>query len=340
MTHRIVLRSVSAWAATLLLLSISATAQAQLFRAYLAPGGNDANACTLAAPCRLLPAALAAVADGGEIWMLDSANYNTAPVNITKSVTILAVPGAVGSVLATGGDAIDIATAGVKVVLRNLVIVPQPGGGGVNGINMSAGASLTVDKCVIANLAAPGILVRTTAVVRITDTTIRNNLGHGLLLQDGVRATVTRATIGGNTGDGIHVYGPAFGFTTTVDVTDSTLDGNANGIAALSVNTNAVLKVSVRGSRLVRNTGAGATTLSSVGAAVTLSVSNNIVSNNAFGILAFSAGTRVWASGNTISDNGTGLYNSLALLESTGNNAVRNNGADTSGDPIVVVAPK
>jgi hypothetical protein len=31
-----------------------------------------------AAPCRLLPAALAAVASGGEVWMLDSANYNTA----------------------------------------------------------------------------------------------------------------------------------------------------------------------------------------------------------------------------------------------------------------------
>ena len=38
--------------------------------------------------------------------MLDSANYNTGPVNVTKSVTILAVPGALGSVVATGGDAI------------------------------------------------------------------------------------------------------------------------------------------------------------------------------------------------------------------------------------------
>jgi hypothetical protein len=61
---------------------------------------------------------MAPAADGGEIWMLDSANYNTGPVAITKSVTILAVPGALGSVLATGGNAIDIATAGVKVALR------------------------------------------------------------------------------------------------------------------------------------------------------------------------------------------------------------------------------
>jgi hypothetical protein len=33
--------------------------------------------------------------------MLDSANYNVGQVNITKSVTILAVPGVVGSVVAT-----------------------------------------------------------------------------------------------------------------------------------------------------------------------------------------------------------------------------------------------
>ena len=96
MTHRTVLRSAFALAATLLL---SVTAQAQIFRAYLSSEGLDTNACTLPAPCRLLPAALTAVANGGEIWMLDSANYNTGQVNIAKSVTILAVPGALGSVV-------------------------------------------------------------------------------------------------------------------------------------------------------------------------------------------------------------------------------------------------
>ena len=73
---------------------LAATAQAQSFRAYLASTGSDAHPCTLHFPCRLLPAALAVVANGGEIWMLDSANYNTGPVSITKSVTIQAVPGA------------------------------------------------------------------------------------------------------------------------------------------------------------------------------------------------------------------------------------------------------
>jgi oligopeptide/dipeptide ABC transporter ATP-binding protein len=100
----------------------------------------------------LLPAALAAVADGGQVWILDSANYNVAPVSITKSVTILAVPGAIGSLVATAGNAIDINTAGVKVVLRNLLIGPLPGGGGVDGIHMLAGSALTVENCVIGNM--------------------------------------------------------------------------------------------------------------------------------------------------------------------------------------------
>ena len=93
------IRKLAAFA--LVTLFLSPDAHALLFRAYVASDGNDANPCTLAAPCRLLPAALTAVASGGEIWMLESANYNTATVNINKSVSILAVPGAVGSIVAT-----------------------------------------------------------------------------------------------------------------------------------------------------------------------------------------------------------------------------------------------
>ena len=115
-------------------LLLSTAAQAQLFRAYVASTGSDANPCNLPAPCRLLPAALAAVADGGEIWMLDSANYNTATVTIGKSVSILAVPGAVGSVVAVGGPAISITAGSLTVAVRNLVIVPLLGGAGTDGV--------------------------------------------------------------------------------------------------------------------------------------------------------------------------------------------------------------
>ena len=337
MFYRAVLRSTFVF---IVMLFLSATAHAQLFRAYLAPSGNDANPCTLPQPCRLLPAALTAVADGGEIWMLDSGNYNTGPVNITKSVTILAVPGALGSVVAVGGNAINIATAGVKVALRNLVIVPLPGGGGQYGIYMTNGAGLTLENCLIANLPGHGIYVNTNAAssVRVTDTTIRDNAFAGLYLGNSSRGTVTRATISGNTQYGVYAHGNAPNTTTTADIADSTIDANGYGVFVDSYNSNAVLKVSVRDSRVVRNA-YGVHANSGSGAAVTLSVSNNIISNNAYGILALTSGSKVWASGNTVSDNGVGLYNGGGLFESTGNNAVRNNVSDTSG-PITVIATK
>jgi len=321
---RLVLLAVTS---TLLLLACASAHGA--FRAYLALDGNDANPCTLAQPCRLLPAALTAVADGGEIWMLDSANYNTGPVNINKSVTILAVPGAVGSVVAAGGNAINIFTAGVEVALRNLVIVPLPGAGATSGILMSAGAMLTVGGCLIANLPGSGIFVNNPAILRIADSTIRDNSGDGVRLQAGA-AVIARTTISGNSGDAVVVYGTAPGLT-TADVSTSTLNSSSTCVFAYSDGATAAVKVSVRDSQIARCSVAGLQARSDATGIVSLSASNNVISNSGFGMYALNAGARVWASGNTVSDNGTGLSNSSALFETAGNNAVRNNGNNKAG---------
>jgi hypothetical protein len=328
-------RNALAFAAALLL---PAAAQAQLFRAYLAPTGLDTNPCTLAAPCRLLPAALAAVASGGEIWMLDSANYNSGTVNITKSVTILAVPTALGSVVASGGSAISIATAGVKVALRNLVIVPVPGAGGIHGVFMSAGTSLTVENCVIANLPQVGILVDALAILRVADTTIRDNGSYGIALLNGARGTVTRSAVSGNASHGIYVTGTTSATLTTADIADTTVDGNAIGIYAWSQNASATVEVSVHDSRAVGNAVYGAAAQSAFGAAAKLSASNNMISNNGNGIAASSTGSKVWLSGNTVTDNtGYGLANLGGVFDTLGNNAVLNNaGGDTNGGTITM----
>ena len=319
----------------------STAAQAQLFRAYVASTGNDVNPCTLPQPCRLLPAALSAVASGGEIWMLDSANYNSGPVNIAKSVTILAVPGALGSVVAAGGNAMNINTAGVNVALRNLVVVPLPGGGGVNGIVMNNGAMLTVENCLFAALPATGIYVNTPAIVRVSDTTIRDNAFPGLFLGGGARATVTRAIISRNGEDGIWVHGNSSATTTSVDIADSTLDGNRSGVWALSSYADAQLKISVRDSRLVQNSQTGILGTSTAGGSVTVSASNNLISNNGAGIFAQTAGVRIWASGNEVSGNDPsfGFGQQLgSIFESAGNNSLRNNAIDAFGT-VTVPAP-
>jgi len=129
-------------ATALLALAASFDASAA-FRTYVASDGSDANNCSLLTPCRLLPAALAAVDVGGEIWMLDSANFNTGNVVINKSVSILAIPGQVGSVVASNADAITINAAGAKVVLRNLRVVNLLGATN-NGVTLGNGSLLTI----------------------------------------------------------------------------------------------------------------------------------------------------------------------------------------------------
>jgi hypothetical protein len=73
---------------------------------------------------------------------------------------------------------------------------------------------------------------------------------------------------------------------------------------------------------------------------VTFTASGNVISNNAlFALSGNGAGNRIWASGNTVSGNGTGFLNqSGSIFESAGDNAVRNNGANSSGT-ISLVAP-
>ena len=121
-----------------------------VFRAYLSSTGNDTGntTCAITAPCRLMPAALAAVDAGGEIWMLDSANFNTSTVNITKSVTVLAVPGALGSLVGLNGTAVSINGVNIEVALKNVNILSFNGSGDI-GVLISNAKSVTIENASI-----------------------------------------------------------------------------------------------------------------------------------------------------------------------------------------------
>src|SRR5947209_7731131 len=55
-------------------------------RTYVSGTGSDSNACIVTSPCKTFQAALALTIAGGEIYVLNSANYGA--VTINKSVTI------------------------------------------------------------------------------------------------------------------------------------------------------------------------------------------------------------------------------------------------------------
>ena len=214
-------------AAALAFAALSASAHAQLFRAYVSKDGNDANPCTLQQPCRLLPAALAAMADGGEIWMLDSANFNTTTVEIMKSVSILAVPGAVGSVVANNATAISIAAAGLKVSLRNIVVVPLPGTSGatVHGVSMTAASALTVEKSLFSGLPGNAVYATGAGRVHIVDTTMKDGSSYAVELANGISGQISGSRILGNAAGGILASVTEGTLQTSVHVSDTTLVG-------------------------------------------------------------------------------------------------------------------
>jgi hypothetical protein len=279
---------------------------AGLFRAYLASNGLDSNACTLAAPCRLLPRALDAVASGGEIWMLDSANYNTSQVVITKSVTILAVPGAVGSVVAASGRAI-VVVSGAKVVLRNLVIVPLPGAGGWDGIYAGPG-TVSLEDSVIAGHSENGIVLYGDSKLTVSRSIIRNNAKAGILLNDTSVAHITRSTIVANGYDGVTLYTIAASDAPRAWISDSVISGNTgNGIFAYANATSASAIATVFRSTLADNVN-GLSATGSAGSAI------------------------VTVGGSTITSNQIGLsQGGVGVVESLGDNLVRQNVLNKSG---------
>src|SRR5207248_2679625 len=115
---------------------------------------KDSNPCTAASPCKTFQAAIGLTAAGGEIFVLNSADYG--PVTINKAITITS-QGAVAGVRAASGNGVTISAGATDVVnLRGLDI--DGGGSGSTGIQFSAGGSLTIQNSIARNFTNSGII--------------------------------------------------------------------------------------------------------------------------------------------------------------------------------------
>jgi len=288
------------FAAAIVALAPLSTAEAVgLFRAYLsAASGNDANDCTLGRPCRLLPKALAAVADGGEVWMVDSGNFNTAQVNIDKSVTILAVPSAQGSLVATGGsDALFVNTAGVRVTLRHLVVVPF--GGAVDGVGFAQGAELNVFDCDISGMQGSGIAAYDAAAkVTVSGTTVRGN-GNGIYTRGSIVASLDHVQSLGNT------YGVFADAGSVITVTNSVIAHNAS-VGGIAQSGAEGAQLVVRGSSIVDQPQGLFASGNNTAKAVVITSANTLVKNQTPFAFAGSLATIV-----TMQNNDAAFYTNL-----------------------------
>jgi hypothetical protein len=291
---------------------VSLPANAGLFRAYLSASGADSNPCTAQLPCRLLPAALAAVNSGGEIWMLDSANYNTATVNIGKSVSIMAVPGAVGSVLAISGPAIMITTNGLTVALRNLVVAPLPGGGGNDGIWMTGTSSLTIEESVVANLPGIGINVTAGGRVRIANSVVRNNSGYAVIMQGGTRGILESVTMFGNALGGVYGWSASASAVTQITMSDSAVSGGTT--AAKAQASAGTVKITITRCTL-DDVGYALDSEAEAGSTTEVSVNGSTISNSGYAWrVAGDGDARIYTSGNNHFTNNTTSLGSMLPL--------------------------
>lgn len=288
------------------------------FRAYVSASGVDTNPCTLAAPCRLLPAALAAVDFGGEIWMLDSANYNSSTVSITKSVTILAIPGQVGSVVGLAGTAFAINAPGIDVTLQNLNILSFSGTGDV-GVLVSNAAQVSIINCNIFGFRGlnagsnngVGIWVNPFAnapKVNVVNSVVRNN-SSGIVVAGNGRATISKTHVLGN---GLGIVSRALTGFSVVNVSDSVSSGNSYGFVADGCS------------------GGGACTSQ-------MFVTRSIATENMVDGFTTQGGTNTLMSvGDSMSThNGdVGFRNSVGIFQSLGNNNVSGNFNSQTSGPI------
>jgi hypothetical protein len=293
---------------TLFILACCSVAQAQSFRAYLSLTGADANPCTLQQPCRLLPAALAAIADGGEVWILDSANYNTGPVTIGKSVRILAVPGAVGSIVAfDAGQAISIVASNLSVSLRNLVFAPFVLSPGNEAVNMSGASTLVIEHCLIAGLGINAVTISGGGRLVMNHTIVRNSGGLGVLLSNGASAEIAHSELLANGVGAVRAQTTSVS-TTTASITDSIISGTGNdsGVWAYATVAGAVTRIFVTRTT-IQGFGFGVASQTNPNGSTSLSLSGSMLVNNETPWFQIGANSVIRTLGNNhIVDNGAG----------------------------------
>jgi hypothetical protein len=131
---------------------LSSTAAQTASRVFVAAQGSDSNPCTFAQPCRSFQVAHNTVAAGGEVDVLDPADYGA--LTITKSISIQG-HGFAGIAVASGDGITINAGASDKISLRGLLI--DGVGTGTNGITFNSGGSLDLQNSLIRNFTGDGI---------------------------------------------------------------------------------------------------------------------------------------------------------------------------------------
>jgi hypothetical protein len=303
--------SVQALLCLLILLAVSAAANAQATRTWVSGVGDDANPCSRTAPCKTFAGAISKTAAGGEINVLDPGGFGA--VTITKSITISS-EGFEAGVLVSGTNGIVISAANTDfVVLRGLDI--EGLGTGLSGIKVLSVGSLHVEKCTINRFTQSGIefvpssATTTTSQLHVSDTIARNNIGAGTA--------------------GIHVK-PGSNVSVVGSIENTLLKNNSAGLR-IDDNTNVTVNVTAKNTTAEDNIGGSGFIAASTSLGSTLNLDKCVATGNGFGIRADGLNATTRFGNCMISGNGTGISsaNSGKTVSFTGTNFNADSGTAT-----------
>jgi hypothetical protein len=267
--------------------------------------------------------------------MLSSANYNTGPVFITKGVKILAIPGQMGSVLATGGDAIVINAPGKDVTLRNLFVLES--NAGANGVNIQNAAAVHIEQTTIHDFSgntSSCINFSSAASVRlfVVDSFLRHCrvaiFAHQTAVPAGNRSSVvidnTRMERGFADEAGTTAYGIVQRGCIDVSLRNSMISRHDVGVQFDGLLANCTSHLQITDSHLTRNTTGVRVTSGTVNGYAQVAIMRSEITNGGDGIIAAHSATgtglQLHVSDSTIGfhgNNGITASNTAADVNST-----------------------
>ena len=291
-------------------------------RTFVASIGNDANACSLTAPCRSFAAAIAKTSTDGEVIVLDSAGYG--PVTITKPVSVTAPPGIYAGVSVASGTGIDVNVGAGIVTLTGLTINGLLSG--AVGIEFQSGGILRLNRVTVSRFTSRGLVANlaTTVGVTIEDSAFLDNAGIALDLSTSsgeLEVDIRRSRFENN-----HI-GASLADNVIGTIENTSFVESQVGAYLQAINAGAINKVTVRNCTIARNT--DGLILGTPGAATTaIEVRDSEIRDNT-GTGAIVQGGIAHFSNNSIAHNGFGVnLNGTAI--SFGDNLVYGNGGEES----------
>jgi len=314
-----------------ILTSTGAMATAQ--RTFVSTGGNDANACSLAAPCRGFAAAVAAVAPGGEVIVLDSGGYGT--FAIAKSVSVIAPAGVYAGISVFSGSGISVSTVATDTVkLQGLTVSDQgPSGPGLlrSGIVFVGAGTLVLERLEVTGFSYAAINFQPTARSALvgSDLLVRNS-SEGMIVNGGASSIGADVTLNRVHADGNGYSAITFLDNVTAVVRNSvfsrtTADGVQVGAFPLAVGI--YQHVTLEDCDISGN-GVAVDTLNNATGYTYVAIVRTVISNNNTGLLAGNyTETRLAAS--TITANASGISTAPGgIVQSQGNNFIFGNVTD------------